>query len=117
VFVQGEQRFVREVGLPPCALAGRDLRHKQDLEAGKFYSLARTTTVLHSGSLLQIKDVTATEMKLVDSLKELFKTMRSIMRSRLDHLVPEWDRWEFLTNWEGLSIEEKNDKYNEFCGH
>lgn len=39
------------------------------------------------------------------------------MVSRHQHLVEDWHKWAFLQDWAQMSIEAKNEKYNEFAGH
>jgi hypothetical protein len=58
---------------------------------------------LNKGSKFECKDVTATEVKMVDSLGKLFSTIKSLLSSKgMDS--EEWQKWAFLTSWEHLQI-------------
>lgn len=60
------------VGLPRTELETRNLTHKSALNKDKFYSIFRNSQLIPEGQAVQIKDLTSTEIKLVDSLDKIF---------------------------------------------
>lgn len=52
--------IAREIGLPCDKVPIRDLRHREYLKIGEYYTLQRTRSVLRAGSKYECADVTST---------------------------------------------------------
>mmetsp|Transcript_24071 Transcript_24071/g.21117 ORF Transcript_24071/g.21117 Transcript_24071/m.21117 type:complete len:394 (+) Transcript_24071:484-1665(+) len=97
----------------------RDLRLKSQLKADTFYSQSRKTTQLLAGNKIEIKDMTSTELKIIDSVPKLFDIQKALRLSngKDNENGQGYDFWKYLKRWDNLSEREKIQKYDEFASH
>eukprot|EP00331_Platyophrya_macrostoma_P031109 CAMPEP_0176438502 /NCGR_PEP_ID=MMETSP0127-20121128/19324_1 /TAXON_ID=938130 /ORGANISM="Platyophrya macrostoma, Strain WH" /LENGTH=1497 /DNA_ID=CAMNT_0017822469 /DNA_START=43 /DNA_END=4532 /DNA_ORIENTATION=+ len=105
--------------LPSHPIQTKDQTLKSQLKKDKFYSIARGSALIQKGKSLEIKDLTSTEIQVVDSLQKLFeveKQLRACHGSDNEE-GRSFEYWKFLKNWSTLSLEEKLDEYDKNASH
>ena len=110
------------VALPTNIIQTKDQTLKSQLKKDKFYSIARGSTQVAKGKTLEIKDLTSTEIQVVDSLQKLFELEKQLLVGNgadYDHGNDgrSFDHWAFLKNWNTLTHEEKLAKYDKNASH
>ena len=105
--------------LPANIIQTKDQTLKSQLKKDKFYSIARGSTQVAKGKSLDIKDLTSTEIQVVDSLQKLFELEKQLLVGNgTDYDNGRtFDHWAFLKNWNTLTHEEKLDKYDKNASH
>ena len=94
----------------------KDLKQKARSKDAVF-SINRLTENIPKGEKIQIKDLTSTEIQVIDSLSKLFDIQKNLALSRNSGAAQNYEKWEFLRSWEGLTQDEKLKKYDKFASH
>lgn len=108
------------VPLPATEIQTKDLSLKSQLKADKFYSISRGSTQIALGKSLEIKDLTSTEIQVLDSVPKLFEVLKQLRTCNgTDHEGgnEKFDTWAFLKGWTPLTFEQKLDYYDNFASH
>ena len=96
----------------------KDLTQKaRDTDA--VFSVSRVTTNVTKDQTFQVKDLTSTDIQIIDSLPRLFDIQKNLALSSTNPANSEtYSRtWEFLKEWSTLEHEQKLKKYDEFASH
>ena len=94
----------------------KDLRMKSELKKDSFYSIARGSETAEKGQILKIKDLTSTEIQVIDSISKLFEVLKQLHASGGQD-GQSIATWEFLKDWNQKTFAEKLDKYDEFASN
>jgi len=94
----------------------KDLRMKSELKKDSFYSIARGSETAEKGQVLKIKDLTSTEIQVIDSIPKLFEVLKQLYVSNGND-EKQVSQWEFLKEWNQRTFAEKLDKYDEFASN
>mmetsp|Transcript_20411 Transcript_20411/g.17739 ORF Transcript_20411/g.17739 Transcript_20411/m.17739 type:complete len:374 (+) Transcript_20411:1012-2133(+) len=106
------------IPLTDNALSTRNLTLKSQLQSDKFYSTNRATQTMQKGDNYIIKDMTSTDMNVVDSIAKLFDVQKVLKLSQgSDSENGGYDFWSFLRDWNTLPIEDKLKNYDKFASH
>ena len=95
----------------------RDLRNLTIEDPNQGLQEERQTTKLAKGDKTKIKDITSTEVTLVDDLTKISEILSEV---RKVHNQPDGDlanHFEFIPRWHQMSTEEKNKTYSDYLGH
>lgn len=110
------QRLSVPEKLASPSIAAKDLRLGEVKESGKSYKYSREAHLLKKDDVNIIKDLTSTEMALVDSLKTVFKLQKEYCSYSGTQVTGDEgiEQFEFLAEWDKLGEEEKHKKYDKF---
>ncbi len=101
----------RDVPLPECETAHRDLRLKLGLTPIRHYTEKKEVSVVEAGQILEIADLTTSKLETYDTLGRIFSLYRTLSGNAT------LDLFEFITRWPRLGEDEKRAKYGEFACH
>jgi len=109
----------RTIPLNMKPIPRRDLRHKSNLEKGKYYCVSRKTSELQTKKQFELVDLTSTDYKIVDSIPTLFdlqKELRLCAGSDYEN-GKDFLFWKFAKEWHTYSIEQKLKVYDDYASH
>lgn len=101
----------RDVLLPECTTAHRDLRLRLGLDPAKHFTERKDVAVVAPGTTLEIADVTTAKLETYDTLGRAFGLLRTISSNAT------LDAFQFIVRWPSLTEVEKRAKYSEFACH
>lgn len=101
----------RDLPLPECATAPRDLRLQLGLSPLRHYTEKKEVSVVEAGRTLEIGDLTTSKLETYDTLARIFSLYRTLSGNAM------LDPFEFITRWPKLADDEKRSKYGEFACH
>ena len=83
------------------------------------FSVSRVSTNVTKDQTFQVKDLTSTDIQIIDSLPRLFDIQKNLALSSNNPANSEtYSRtWEFLREWATLEHQQKLKKYDEFASH
>ena len=111
VAVDPQSTIYRQLSVPAASLRTNDLRLLLALSPEQHYAQRKEISVLKSGESLVIPDVTTAKFDYYDSLSRLYRLYATL--SGNENLA----KFEFVTRWPSLSVEQKREKYSEFACH
>lgn len=104
--------------LPQSPLPHKDLTLKSQMKKDSFYSINRGTSTINKGTKYQVKDLTSTEIQIVDSISKLLPLQKILLQSRgQDNQNGGYGFWSFLKDWGSYSNDDKLKKYDKFASH
>lgn len=89
-----------------------DMRLKKSRNPNKVYVYERKMLSATKGQKLKIKDLSSSQMSIIDDMKSLYDILFAILGP--SHELFEWS---FITSWDSLSFEEKQIKYDKFISN
>lgn len=85
------------------------MRLKESRDPNKVYMYERRMLPAHTGQKLEVKDLSSSQISIVDDMKSLYEIVLALIGS--SHALVEW---EFIVNWGSLTFEEKLIKYDRY---
>ncbi|MFT7463188.1 MAG: hypothetical protein ACI9EF_001532, partial [Pseudohongiellaceae bacterium] len=111
VAIQGNQTVFRSLALPEQALAPRDLRLEQALDAERHVSEQRRIELLGPGATAVIADMASDQAEAFDSLSSIFQLFKALGNGA------QLAKFAALMDWPELNAEERRSFYDEFACH
>ncbi|CAD8169732.1 unnamed protein product [Paramecium octaurelia] len=105
---------LQKVSLTQCGISTRSLEHQTNLNKDKCYSISRNSKAFKKGECIYINDVTATQIKIIDSLEKVYRELISLNNNGKKLRVKDLQNWEFLIKWNLKTLEQKHQLYNEY---
>ncbi|CAD8122849.1 unnamed protein product [Paramecium sonneborni] len=97
-----------------CQLNTRSLEHQTNLNQDKCYTTSRNSQAIRKGESIYINDVTATQIKIIDSLEKVYRELLSLNNNGKNLRDKDLQKWEFLVRWNIKTLEQKHQLYDEF---
>jgi len=95
----------------------KDLRQNARA-AESVFAINRASKGVHNGEKVQIKDLTSTEIQIIDSLPRLVDIQKNLVLSGPNaHVSYKFEQWDWIKAWKELSKGEKLTKYDKFASH
>ncbi|CAD8128767.1 unnamed protein product [Paramecium sonneborni] len=104
----------QEISLNSCGISTRSLEHQTILKKDKCYTTSRNSQVVKKEESIYINDVTATKMKIIDSLEKVYRELISLNKNGKNLRDKDLQNWEFLIQWNIKTLEQKHQIYDEF---
>jgi len=101
----------RDLPLPECATAHRDLRLRLGLPPLRHFTEKKEVSIVEAGQNLEIADLTTSKLETYDTLGRVYSLYRTLSGNAT------LDLFEFITRWPRLGEDEKRSKYGEFACH
>lgn len=104
--------------LPHTKVPTKDLSLKSQMKKDSFYSINRGSSKVSKGKKVEIKDLTSTDIQVVDSVSKLFEIQKAlILIDNSDSENGGYDFWNFVKEWHTFSTDDKLKKYDKFASH
>ncbi|CAK84205.1 unnamed protein product (macronuclear) [Paramecium tetraurelia] len=104
----------QQVLLAQCGISTRSLEHQTNLKKDKCYNISRNSQAFKKGESIYINDVTATQIKIIDSLEKVYRELVSLNNNGKNLREKDLLNWEFLIKWNLKTLEQKHQLYNEY---
>lgn len=94
-----------------------DTRLSKSKKEGLVYTETRyMVNLVEEGQRASVTDLDNTNYSFISSLSDLF-SVQKLLAGYNSLNIKELEKWEFLTRWGSLTLDEKLEKYEEFQGH
>jgi hypothetical protein len=111
VIKDGKNSIVEIKSLKSTQKEFKDVTLPESKQANKVYLYDRIAHKVPAGESCEIKDLTATELSIVEDTQTLFKMLKLISNNS------QLDEWEFLSKWNSLEPEDQIKKYDKYMCH
>jgi hypothetical protein len=101
----------RAVALPETPLPVRDQRLKEAFPADSHLAQSQTVRVLAAGEKTELGDARTSRVQLYTTLGDVYRLYGTLLND------PQWEKFRFLTRWQELPMEQRQQKYSELACH
>ncbi|ETR69110.1 MAG: hypothetical protein OMM_04150 [Candidatus Magnetoglobus multicellularis str. Araruama] len=101
----------QEISLPKIQMATRDLRLKKALDAKEHFTQQKRISIVSQNESLVLTDMKTSSLEIYDTIDKVYALLRTLSKNEV------LKEFEFIQQWPGLSLEEKQKHYAEKACH
>jgi hypothetical protein len=101
----------QEISLPKIQMTTRDLRLKKALDAKEHFTQQKRISIVSQNETLVLPDMKTSSLEIYDTIEKVYALLRTLSKNGV------LKEFEFIQQWQELSLEEKQKHYSEKACH
>jgi len=101
----------QEISLPKIQMTTRDLRLKQALDANEHFTQQKRISIVSQNETLVLPDMKTSSLEIYDTIDKVYALLSTLSKNEV------LKEFEFIQQWPGLRLEEKQKHYSEKACH